>query len=215
MDAVIFHAISWPTLGCALLVFGFAPGALQRLIVLLYPRDHPSRRELIGDLYAYPRIERPFWVAQQLETALFEGLGGRLAAWHARWPVTAIVRVEQPGRGRIVRLRWRITAELRRPDVQVKDLMPAFQRALSAGQFHLVDYTACRNRGPQRVADAAGLVCWLRNQLKVGGWCEGDAVGGQAPEAERSTIRVIFCPPGKPSPLLSDDGLCPTCGMMC
>src|SRR5262249_8212633 len=84
MDALIFHVISWPTLGCALLVYGFAPGALLRLIVLLYPRKHPRRRELIGELYAYPRIMRPFWVAEQLETALFEGLHDRLAAWRAR-----------------------------------------------------------------------------------------------------------------------------------
>jgi hypothetical protein len=79
MGAVIFHVISWPTLGCALLVWGFAPGAVLRLIVLLYPRDHPRRRELIGELHAHPRIERPFWVAEQLETALFGGLYPRIA----------------------------------------------------------------------------------------------------------------------------------------
>jgi hypothetical protein len=79
MSALISHVISWPTLGCALLVYGFAPGALLRLIVLLYPRDHPSRRELIGELYASPRIKRPFWVAEQLETALSEGLCARIA----------------------------------------------------------------------------------------------------------------------------------------
>jgi hypothetical protein len=85
MDALIFRVISWPALGCALLVYGFAPGALLRLIIVLYPRDHPRRRELIGELYAYPRIMRPFWVAaEQLETALFEGLHGRLTAWRAR-----------------------------------------------------------------------------------------------------------------------------------
>jgi hypothetical protein len=88
MDVLIFHVISWPTLGCALFVYGFAPGALLRLIVLFYPRDHPRRRELIGELYAYPRIMRPFWVAEQLETALFEGLHGRLAAWRARRPAS-------------------------------------------------------------------------------------------------------------------------------
>ena len=30
MGAVIFHVIAWPTLGFALLVFGFAPGAVLR-----------------------------------------------------------------------------------------------------------------------------------------------------------------------------------------
>jgi hypothetical protein len=99
MDALIFHVISWPTLGCALLVYGFAPGALIRLIVLLYPRDHPRRWELISELYAYPRIKRPFWVAEQLETALFEGLRDRLVARNApadpllTWAAEALVRI--------------------------------------------------------------------------------------------------------------------------
>lgn len=97
MDAMIFHVISWPTLGCALLVYGFAPGALLRLIVLLYPQDHPRRRELIGELYVCPRIMRPFWVAEQLETALFEGLHGRLAAWRTRGLVSALFYVSDPG----------------------------------------------------------------------------------------------------------------------
>jgi hypothetical protein len=118
MDAVIFHVIAWPTLGFALLVFGFAPAAVLRLIVLLYPRGHPRRRELLGELYAYPRIERPFWVAEQLETALFEGLPGRLtdwrakglAAWRARRPIRFHVRVAQPGRGRVLTLQWSLPA---------------------------------------------------------------------------------------------------------
>ena len=36
--------------------------------------------ELIAELYAVPRVGRPFWVAQQLEVALFEGLGHRVSA---------------------------------------------------------------------------------------------------------------------------------------
>lgn len=79
MAALISQVISWPTLAIALLVYGFAPGAVLRLIVLLYPRDDPRRRELLGDLYAVPRIERPFWVIEQLEVALFEGLRRRFA----------------------------------------------------------------------------------------------------------------------------------------
>jgi hypothetical protein len=71
--------ISWPVLGTALVVFGFAPGAVLRLIVLAFPRDDPRRRELLGELYAVPRIERPFWVIEQLEVGLFEGLRGRFA----------------------------------------------------------------------------------------------------------------------------------------
>jgi hypothetical protein len=71
--------VSWPTFIIALLVFGFAPGALLRLIVLAYPHDDPRRKELRAELYAVPRIERPIWVVEQMEAALFEGLGERLA----------------------------------------------------------------------------------------------------------------------------------------
>lgn len=84
MTGMIAQFLAWPTLGIALLVFGFAPGVVLRLIVLFYPRGHPRRRELLGELYAVPRIERPFWVAEQLEVALFEGLRGRVGAWFRR-----------------------------------------------------------------------------------------------------------------------------------
>jgi hypothetical protein len=79
MASLVSQVISWPTLAIALLVFGFAPGAVLRLIVLAFPRDDPRRRELLGELYAVPRIERPFWVMEQLEVGLFEGLRHRFA----------------------------------------------------------------------------------------------------------------------------------------
>jgi hypothetical protein len=65
--------LSWPTLLLAVGIFGFAPGFCLRLIILLYPRDDERRSELIGELYAMPRIERPLWVGEQLEVGLFEG----------------------------------------------------------------------------------------------------------------------------------------------
>ncbi len=75
----MMHAIlSWRLLVLALLVFGFAPGATLRLIVLMYMKDDPRRDELIAELYVVPRTERPFWVMEQLETAIFEGLKDRL-----------------------------------------------------------------------------------------------------------------------------------------
>ena len=79
MLSLTFQTVSWPVLVTALLVFGFAPGAVLRMIVLLFPRDDPRRRELLGELHAVPRIERPFWVIEQLEVALFEGLRHRFA----------------------------------------------------------------------------------------------------------------------------------------
>lgn len=87
----------WPTFIIALLVWGFAPGGVLRLIVLAFHRDDPRRAELRAELYAVPRIERPFWVVEHLEVALVEGLGERLV-WAAtgriigRWNLGSGVR---------------------------------------------------------------------------------------------------------------------------
>lgn len=81
MTELIGKIVSWPTLlflGVVFVLYGFAPGFTLRLTVLLYPRDHPRRRELIAELYTVPRLHRPFWVMEQLETALAEGLTLRL-----------------------------------------------------------------------------------------------------------------------------------------
>jgi hypothetical protein len=78
MTALFFHVLAWPTFAIALLVFGFAPGTLLRLIVLAFDRVDPRRQELLAELHHVPRVERPFWVAEQLEVALVEGLGQRL-----------------------------------------------------------------------------------------------------------------------------------------
>jgi hypothetical protein len=80
MDELLEAVASWPSLGLVVAVFGFAPGFCLRLIVLAYPRGHPRRAELIAQLYTVPRIQRPLWVAEQLEVALFEGLAHRLLA---------------------------------------------------------------------------------------------------------------------------------------
>lgn len=80
MESLLVHVLAWPTFGVAVLVFGFAPGAVLRVIVLAFRRDDSRRKELIAELYKVPRIERPFWVAEQLEIALSEGLRGRLTS---------------------------------------------------------------------------------------------------------------------------------------
>lgn len=72
----------------ALLIFGFLPGLVLALIVRLFPKDDPRRRELHAELYAVPRWERPFWVCQQFEVALRLGLAPEIAwcwgrfVWH-------------------------------------------------------------------------------------------------------------------------------------
>lgn len=69
----------WGSLLLFLLAVGVMPGIVLRIIVLAHPRDSGRREELIAELYAVPAVRRPIWVAEQLELALTEGLGGRLA----------------------------------------------------------------------------------------------------------------------------------------
>jgi hypothetical protein len=80
MTELLHTVASVPTLLLVTLMFGFAPGFCLRLFVLAYPREDPRRTELVAELYKVPRIQRPLWVAEQLETVLFEGLPHRLAA---------------------------------------------------------------------------------------------------------------------------------------
>jgi hypothetical protein len=80
--------VNWRIGLVVLLVFGFSPGALLRLIVLAFRRDDPRRKELLAELYGVAWFERPLWVAQQFEVALSEGIGPRLAEvvtrrWHS------------------------------------------------------------------------------------------------------------------------------------
>lgn len=80
MAELLEAVASWSTLVLVVVVFGFAPGFCLRLIVLAYSRNDPRRAKLIENLYTVPRIQRPLWVAEQLEVALFEGLGHRISA---------------------------------------------------------------------------------------------------------------------------------------
>ena len=80
MSELLGSIVSWPSLVLVLVVFGFAPGFCLRLVVLAYPRSDPRRKELVAELYAIPRSQRPLWVAEQIEVALFEGLVRRMSA---------------------------------------------------------------------------------------------------------------------------------------
>lgn len=70
--------LSLRTLVLALLVFSVAPGLVLRLLTLAYHRDDPRRAEMRAELHVVPRLERPFWVAEQLETVVFDALPSRV-----------------------------------------------------------------------------------------------------------------------------------------
>lgn len=104
--AELLEAVSfWPIL-LLVIVFGFAPGFCLRLIVLVYPRSDPRRAELIAELYAIPRIQRPLWVAEQLGVALFESIT------HPRLPSPFVLASSRDSTGRMQRPSVRLTTAL-------------------------------------------------------------------------------------------------------
>jgi Uncharacterized protein conserved in bacteria (DUF2314) len=98
LDTLPHLFVSWQALLVACFVFGFAPGAVLRLIVLGFRHDDPRRRELLAELHTIPRLDRPFWVFEQLEVALLEGVWGRVA-----WAAT----------GRVIH-RWHLSSGVER-----------------------------------------------------------------------------------------------------
>ena len=87
MVALLEIVASWQSLTtflAAVATFGFFPGFLLRILVRIYPTDDHRRRELPAELYAVPRLARPFWVAEQLETVLHEGTALRYRARRTR-----------------------------------------------------------------------------------------------------------------------------------
>jgi hypothetical protein len=80
------------------LVFGVAPGFVLRLLVMLYPKDDPRRRELVAELYTLGHLERLLFVGEQFETALFEAIPARLAARRGRRPRGQSFDAALPGR---------------------------------------------------------------------------------------------------------------------
>ncbi|WP_063127429.1 hypothetical protein [Nocardia fusca] len=87
MTTLLEIVASWQSLAAflvAVATFGFFPGFLLRLLVRLYPPGDPRRHELPAELYAVPRLVRPFWVAEQFETVLYEGTGLRYRARRTR-----------------------------------------------------------------------------------------------------------------------------------
>lgn len=82
MMAAMLQAIEyWPLFLGALSVWGFAPNLALRAILLMFEHDDPRRDELLAEIHAVPRWERPFWVSEQLEVGLREGLFARVAWW--------------------------------------------------------------------------------------------------------------------------------------
>lgn len=61
----------------AALVLGFAPAFVLRLCTLAWPVGHPRRAELRAELHAIDYWKRPLWAAEQVESALFDGLRQR------------------------------------------------------------------------------------------------------------------------------------------
>jgi hypothetical protein len=65
------------------LIFGFAPGLMLNLGVLVFPKGHPRREELLAELEVVPFLKRAFWVFQALQITCTEGIPARVSAVRA------------------------------------------------------------------------------------------------------------------------------------
>jgi len=74
---VVGHVTDWRAGLIVLVVFGVAPGLVLRLMLMVYPRRHPRRQEILAELYNLDFHKQPFYVAQQFELAITEGLPAR------------------------------------------------------------------------------------------------------------------------------------------
>lgn len=74
---LIAEFADWKLLLLAIFIYSICPQWILRLLVLVYDKDDPRRHELLGELYGVPRHARPFWVAEQFETALADGIWPR------------------------------------------------------------------------------------------------------------------------------------------
>ena len=164
MVGEILNAIvSWETFLISLLVFGFAPGAVLRLIVLAFRRDDPRRREMLAELHRVPRLERPYWVFEQLEVALFEGIWERLL-----WA----------GAGRIYG-RWHLNPGL------------TYDEQHSAGYpISDEDFEQAVERGMLVKLSFSTSDVWRRRNLpEEAMWVQGEAILGSGRRCEETPLR--------------------------
>ena len=89
---LIAEIANWKMFLLVIFIYAICPQWALRLQVMVYDKDDPRRHELLAELYAVPYIKRPFWVAEQFETALADGVWPRF-----RWALT----------GRVIN-RWRL-----------------------------------------------------------------------------------------------------------
>lgn len=78
MTEILSILASPRALAIGLLLLLMAPGLFARCLVRVYPNDDPRRVELLAELRAVPFSERPFWVLEQVETVLVDGLPSRV-----------------------------------------------------------------------------------------------------------------------------------------
>jgi hypothetical protein len=81
-----------------ILAFVALPGAFLRLGVLLFPKDHERRCELVAELYHVPRWKRPVWVAGNLIRCFSEGPLVRIQAKQVKKAVYLRLKREQAER---------------------------------------------------------------------------------------------------------------------
>jgi hypothetical protein len=153
------------TLLIAIAVFSFTPQLLLHLLVMIYPKAHPRRRELIAELAVVELWKRPFWAAEMLVAVPFEGLPIR---WQQRKDLARAKEVESRSAQRAARDRAvadpadreleRVLNRASRPVYQARshvDVPDATSRSSDTafGVPHVTVEPGLPRRPPQRLSD--------------------------------------------------------------
>jgi hypothetical protein len=68
----------WPLLVIVVVCWGIAPTLIVRLASMLYPREDPRRQEMVAEMHAVPRRERPLWALEEATRAIWDGVPERI-----------------------------------------------------------------------------------------------------------------------------------------
>lgn len=116
MSGLLQQLADWRVYVVPAVMLGFAPGFVIRLVLFLYPWDDERREELPNELYSLPRWKRPMWVAEQLETALFEGPKERTRNRRRRSAAKQVESIQQDVVAATVESLNELTRWIRDPD---------------------------------------------------------------------------------------------------
>ncbi len=137
MNELLELVASWGvgTLLTTAALFGFFPKFVAHLIVLVYPQDHPRRRELPADIEVVPYRERMLWVFGECAVVLFEGVPLRVREIRERRREGPRLRRERPETDRFAEYLWSGAQRSRRRSIGFSGTEVTISAAIKDGVF--------------------------------------------------------------------------------